>query len=205
MAEEYPAVMATFVLVIITTIGCNLIRHLTRRILRDDPIWYGYVAEFISTFQLVAGVMEGDIILEEYGLYWYAFYLWVLFISQSLTFDGDSTANTCMIWKSMLTQDDGPLIGLSKICLQVMGGQLAYPYIRFMWKVVPTNRHRLKVSHLLKVYCTSALNVSVLEGCFAEALATLTYFLTLNFQPTGKYSRMMADAAIQVLIITTGE
>ncbi|XP_030844934.1 aquaporin-12A-like [Strongylocentrotus purpuratus] len=204
MTQEYPAVLATFLLVFFTTVGCNLIRSLTKRILRNDPVWYSYAAELISTFQLVAGVIEGDIILEEYGLYWYALYLWILFVSESLTFDGDSTANTCMIWQSMLKGDFSPGVALSKICLQVVGGQLAYPYVRFMWKVVPTNRHQRKVSHLLQVYCASALNVSILEGGFAEALATLTYFMTLNFQPKGKYSGMFADAAIQVLIIVTG-
>ncbi|XP_071509890.1 aquaporin-12-like [Diadema antillarum] len=204
MTQEYPAALATFILVFITTAGCGFVRSLTRRLLRDDPIWYGYAAEFISTFQLVAGVMESDIILEEYGLYWYGLYLWMLFVSQSLTFDGDSTANTCMIWQSMLCRDCGPLVALSKICLQVVGGQLAFPYVRLMWKVVPTNRHRLKVSHLLKVYCTSALNVSLLQGCMAEALATFTYFLSLNFQPKGHYSRMITDAGVQVFIIITG-
>nr|XP_054769727.1 aquaporin-12A-like [Lytechinus pictus] len=204
MAQEYPAALATFILVFFTTVGCNLIRSLTKRILRDDPVWYSFAAELISTFQLVAGVIEGDIILEEYGLYCYALYLWILFVSESLTFDGDSTANTCMVWQSMLKRDYGPAVALSKICLQVAGGQLAYPYVRFMWKVVPTNRHRKKISHLLQIYCASALNVSILEGCFAEALATLTYFITLNFQPKGRYSGMFSDAAIQVMIIVAG-
>ncbi|PIK43728.1 putative aquaporin-12A-like [Apostichopus japonicus] len=55
---DIPPVLGTFLLVFFTTTLCRYIRSLLRRLLKDDINIYQYVAEVISTFQLVTGMVE---------------------------------------------------------------------------------------------------------------------------------------------------
>lgn len=203
---DIPPVLGTFLLVFFTTTLCRYVRSLLRRLLKDDINIYQYVAEVISTFQLVTGMVEGDTILEEYGFYWYGLYLWVFFISLTLTFDGDSTANACAVWHSMLVRNCTRLTGILKILLQIIGGQLAFPFVRFLWRFSPLAKHRAKRSSLVALHCQSALKVSILEGCFAESLATFLYFLIMvTLQPKGRIRNAVCDASVQVGIILIGK
>lgn len=203
--EAVPPVLATFLLVFFTTYLCRLLRSTLRRLLKDDLNIYQYAAEVISTFQLVAGMLEGDTVLEEYGYFWYGVYLWIFFISLDLTFDGNSTANACAVWHSVLIRNSTRLTGILKILLQVLGGQLAFPYMKLLWMFSPLTKHRDRRSALLVLHCQSALKVSILEGCFAESLATFMYFfMMVTFQPKGRVWNALWDATVQVAIILVG-
>ena len=200
-----PPALATPLFVFLSTEICEVARFLCRRVLPKNQ--YIYAAEFIATFQLVAGMMEGDIILEEFGLWWYAFYLWLLFMSQSITFDSGASASVCVVWHDVLAGEPGcgSLHGLATTVFQVLGGQLAFPFVKRLWQTSPTARHGGKWAYLLKNHCDSALKATIIGGCFAEALAVFTYFFLCHFKPKGRMGDMMSDALIQVVIIVIGE
>ncbi len=200
-----PPALATPLFVFLSTELCEVARFICRRVVPKD--YYIYAAEFIATFQLVAGIMEGDIILEEFGFLWYGFYLWLLFMSESITFDGGASASVCTIWQDVFAKQPGASVkhGLVVTVSQVLGGQLAFPFVKRLWQTSPTSRHGFKFKYLLKHHCDSALKATILGGCFAEALATFTYYFACLYKPTGRMGEMMSDSLIQVIIILIGK
>ncbi|XP_072013172.1 aquaporin-12-like [Amphiura filiformis] len=203
-ANVIPPALATPLFVFLSTELCEVARFICRRVVPKD--YYIYAAEFIATFQLVAGIMEGDIILEEFGTVWYGLYLWLLFMSESITFDGGATASVCTIWQDVFAKEPGSSVshGLVVTVSQVLGGQLAFPYVKRLWQTSPTSRHGNKWAYLLKHHCDSALKATILGGCFAEALATFTYYFACLYKPKGRMGEMMSDSLIQVIIILIG-
>ncbi|XP_077993709.1 putative aquaporin-12A [Glandiceps talaboti] len=182
-----------------TTLFSYTCRVLYRRLLPTK--YHTYAAEVVSSFQLVAGVLEGDIILDTYGLTGYSIYLFCLFLSFSLTFDG--TASVCTVWEDMLTGRINLLKGHVKIACQLLGGVFAPIFVKRYWKMAMSGSHLAK-SELLHLPCQSALKVAVLPGMMAEMLATLLSTLVINFHIGGDRYGMYVESLVSVTIILIG-
>ncbi|XP_070536645.1 aquaporin-11-like [Ptychodera flava] len=194
-----PTCPACVVFVALTTVLVYFLRALYRRVLPAK--YHVYAAEMLSCFQLVAGVLEGDIIMDAYGIIGYAFYLFCLFVSFSLTFDG--SASVCCVWEDMLARRTSLLAGHVKIACQLIGGLMAPTYVKKFWTLAMSETH-LARSELLSLPCQSALKVSILPGMMAEMLATLISTLVIHVHFGGDRYAMYIESLVSVTIVVIG-
>ncbi|XP_002739302.1 aquaporin-11-like [Saccoglossus kowalevskii] len=199
MGVVLPTCWACVAFVACTTLLMYALRAIYRRLLPSK--YHAYAAETLSTFQLVVGVLESDIVLEAYGAVGYAFYLFCLFISFTLTFDG--TASVCSVWEEMLSGKSDVVKGHIKIACQLLGGLLAPIYVKQFWKMAMSETH-LSKSQFLDLQCESALKVPIIPGMFAEMMATLISTLVCNFHIGGDRLSMYIEHLTSVTIIIIG-
>ena len=95
LTEELRSVILTTSCIFALTVSCWILRVLKRVILPTD--YRAYFEEAICTFQVVAGVKEGDIILDSHGTFYYFFFVFLLFVSFGLTFEGSGCS--CSVWE----------------------------------------------------------------------------------------------------------
>ena len=93
--EELHSLILTTSCICVLTAFCYFLRVLKRAILPEKYV--PYLEEAICTFQVVAGVKEGDIILDSHGIYFYFFFVFLLFASFGLTFEGSGCS--CSVWE----------------------------------------------------------------------------------------------------------
>ncbi|XP_033117357.1 aquaporin-12A-like [Anneissia japonica] len=199
MMYSYSDVAVSFVLLCISVIFCQMLRVISRTIL---PVKYQqYSAEVVSTFQLVVGFMEGDIILELLGPSGYAIFLFFLIISFILTFDG--AADPGNTFYEFLIGNVDSRTAVCKVVCQVIGGQFAFPWVRMLWRAEMSNPHAAQVP-LMDSVCPSCLHVSLMSGAIAEMVATFTYSFVMALEVVGGKMERYVDAGIQVFIIMIG-
>ncbi|XP_038077203.1 aquaporin-12-like [Patiria miniata] len=201
---ELPGGYGAVLFALLATLICAVARRLIRRLPAGGSA-RRYAGEIVCTFQLVTGMLEGDVVMEENGLVAYVVYLWFLFVLLGFTFDKDCTANLGLAWQAWLRGEVDAMDAISTSCSQVLGGQLAFPYAKRLWRTAPTARHGIKWQAMIQEQCNSALHASLLGGVAAEALATLLYFAARKYlMPRGKMRSIAFDSAVQVVIIALG-
>jgi len=202
---ELPVGYGAVLFALLAALLCAAARRLISKALPAGGNARRYAGEAVCTFQLVTGMLEGDVVMEENGLAAYVVYLWFLFVLLGFNFDEDCTANLGLTWHSWLQGDMDVIDSITTAVFQVLGGQLAFPYAKRLWRTAPTARHGIKWQAMIQEQCQSALHASLLGGMAAEALATLLYFgIRRYLMPKGKARGIAFDSAIQVLIIAIG-
>ncbi|XP_022098118.1 aquaporin-12-like [Acanthaster planci] len=190
---------------LLATLLCAVARRLIGKFLPAGGCARRYAGEVVCTFQLVTGMLEGDVVMEENGLVAYMVYLWFLFVLLGFTFDDDCSANLGLAWQAWLRGDIDATDAISTSVAQVLGGQLAFPYAKRLWRTAPTARHGIKWQVMIQEQCSSALQASLQGGIVAEALATLVYFAARrHLMPRGKMRSIAFDSTVQVVIIALG-
>ncbi|XP_071958549.1 aquaporin-12-like [Antedon mediterranea] len=195
----YSDVGVSFILLFISVICCQMLRSVSRLLI--PPEYQQYSSEAISTFQLVVGFMEGDIILELLGPWGYAVFLFFLVISFILTFDGAADPGNTF-FNYLIGNIDGGT-ALCRVVFQVIGGQFAYPWVRALWRAEMSTPHANQVPFMDSI-CPSCLQVPLMYGAIAELLATFTYSFVLALDVVGGKLERYVDAGTQVVIIMIG-
>ncbi|XP_033626691.1 aquaporin-12-like [Asterias rubens] len=202
---EIPAGYGAVLFVVLATLICGVARRLLNKALPAGSNVRRYGGEIIATFQLVTGMLEGDVVMEENGLLAYMIYLCFFFVLLGFTFDDDCTANLGLAWQAWIKGETDGLDASTTAVFQVLGGQLAFPYAKRLWRAAPSARHGYKWKHMIQEQCDSALRSSILGGMAAEALATLIYFLARKYlMPKGRAKSIAFDSFVQVGIISIG-
>ncbi|XP_014256072.1 aquaporin-11 [Cimex lectularius] len=123
--------------------------------------------ETIATWELCASCFELIIIADNYGVYMYAVYLFMLTVWWSKNW-GDATACPYTHFEDVAEGKQWFGGALLKIAAQLAGGLLTYKYTQYLWSFEVSSNHRGRAYEA----CTADLQVSTLLGALIECFAT---------------------------------
>ncbi|XP_077260929.1 aquaporin [Temnothorax americanus] len=131
------------------------------------PITRTLVLEFIATAELCGACFELIIIADNWGVWMYALYLFLLTIWWSINWDEASACpythmEDVVIHKKPLT------VAFLLICAELAGGLIIFKYIQILWAF------QFASTHKNRAYgdCTTDLQVSAITGALVECVAT---------------------------------
>ncbi|XP_011253414.1 aquaporin-11 [Camponotus floridanus] len=135
--------------------------------LNSYPLTRILVLEFIATAELCGACFELIIIADNWGVWMYALYLFLLTIWWSLNWD---EASACpYTHMEDVVEGKKPLgVAFLSICAELAGGLIIFKYIQMLWafQLVSTHKNRAYGD------CTTDLQVSAIIGTLVECIAT---------------------------------
>lgn len=135
--------------------------------LDSRPLTRTLVLEFIATAELCGACFELIIISDNWGVWMYALYLFLLTIWWSIMWD---EASACPYTHMEDIADGKKPIGVAllSICAELAGGLIIFKYIQLLWAL------QLASTHKNRAYaeCTTDLQVSAIIGTCVECIAT---------------------------------
>ena len=206
VTEETFSILLSSLCIVTLTIFCAFLRVFKRRFLPSQ--FQIFVEELVCTFQIVAGVKEGDIVLDTGGTWAYFVFIFVLFASFGLSFEGNGA--TCGLWEQLFFGQISIVKCLIACILQLIGGFIGLVYIKSFWKMIGLGSYHLKMyKHSTEDICESAMNSTLYEGMVAEFTATILFSIysnslrNLSLISTGKRSAYF-DAFVTSFIVIVG-
>ncbi|XP_068913262.1 aquaporin-11 isoform X1 [Tenebrio molitor] len=152
---------------------------LTRKIvnaLLGDNIFKRMILEFIATLELCAACFELIVVADNWGIWAYALYLFLLTIWWSKNWD---TATACPyspveeILEGAQDVSNAALLIFS----QILGALVTFRYVQILWAMELVETHRSKAFE----ECVADLQVHVIAGAIIEATGTCLCRLTSKF------------------------
>ncbi|XP_075259500.1 putative aquaporin-12A [Convolutriloba macropyga] len=180
LTEEIFSVTLSCLCITTLTLFCAILRYLKRTYL---PTNYQFITEeFICTFQIVAGVKEGDIVLDSTNNAAYFVFLFALFASFGLSFEeSDGSGGTCGLWELYFFENISLPKCIIASMLQIMGGFAGLFYIKLFWRVIGLGSYHMKMfKHSTEDICESAMQSTLYEGMVAEFTATILFSIYSN-------------------------
>lgn len=185
----------------------ELTRFLLKKWLTRKSRHYYYAGELISAFEFSAAVFEIAVIGKYYSTFlgFVCSFLLLCLKNTEYILDGLS-ANPCALLEGVVRRNarkSWMVDFVTKVCSQLTGALLAFPFMQFVWKSTSSELHFKQLNQGL----SSSLEVSLLVGFVVEItttfLLTMTDFLTRGglrlFNP---YIR--ASACIVICYALTG-
>ena len=191
----------TTAILVVSFLITQALRVTLRRILPQSI--YQYVAECLCVFQLTSCVCENGILLGNYGTWAYAAGMFCLGLGYSLTFD--AYGNPAAMLEQMLKKQISIVSGILKIIAEVVGGLLAYRYILFVWSTFAPSSIHMNRAEMMKNSCVSALQVNLLTGMMAEALAMFISRSVAGMGLGGPRYYKMVNAFTSVVVVVSGK
>lgn len=141
-----------------------------------DGIVKQMLLEFIATAELCAICFELVIVADNYGVWVYALYLFLLTLWWARVWEIESACPYSEMEKVVEGTQEA-LKALYVIIAQILGGILIYYYVQLLWSMELTETHRGKVDE----ECKADLQVSAAVGTFVEGLSTCVCRLASRF------------------------
>ncbi|XP_068135260.1 aquaporin-12B [Hyperolius riggenbachi] len=185
----------------------QLIRWLTKKFL-PARIYRCTTSELASSLQLCACYMEVRMLADigmwggGYGPDVISTLVFLLFLAHGFTFKGAS-ANPAVSLQEFLLRDSSLIDTLVKLLAQYAGVEAARFLTRHYWSLELTDFHTIQM--MMVDDCTSALQTSLAQGIFVEALCAFCYHLVLlRFRNTRSVYRVPTMALTITLLAYAG-
>jgi len=161
----HPLVISSLVIIFTLTLA-NILRKLFNLILKDN-IAKEIVLEFIATAELCACCFELIIIADNYGVFAYAVYLFLMTIWWGIIWENATACpynNVEDVLEGSKTISKAVILTIA----QVLGGLVIFYYIQLIWSI------ELAETHIGRAYedCTADLAVPKEYGAAIEGFAT---------------------------------
>ncbi|EZA57569.1 Aquaporin-12A [Ooceraea biroi] len=135
--------------------------------LHSYPLTKRLVLEFIATAELCGACFELIIVADNWGVWMYALYLFLLTIWWSMHWD-EASACPYTHLEDVVAGKKSLIIAFLTICAELAGGLAVFRYIRMLWafQLVSTHKNRAYGD------CSTDLQVSAIFGAIVECIAT---------------------------------
>ncbi|XP_017769512.1 PREDICTED: aquaporin-12 [Nicrophorus vespilloides] len=161
--------------IVLTALLANAARKLVKTAL-NDGLMRQLLLEFIATAELCATCFELIIVADNFGVWVYALYLFLLTIWWGKTWE-NASACPYNIMEEVAEGTQKITTATLLILSQVLGGLVIFRYIQILWSLELTENHRGRADE----ECTADLQVPMLFGAMVEGIATCLCRLTSKF------------------------
>lgn len=161
----HPLIISGLVIAV-TLIIANVLRKLIKLVLNENIV-RAILLELIATAELCACCFELIIVADNYGVFAYAVYLFLLTVWWSSVWD-DATACPYNPLEEILEGTKSITNAIMIIFSQVLGGLVIYQYVRVIWTIELAETHRGRAYE----DCVADLTVPMAVGAAIEGLAT---------------------------------
>ncbi|KAK9702153.1 hypothetical protein QE152_g30130 [Popillia japonica] len=145
---------------------CGFVRGVIKRNV-NDGLLRQLVLEFIATAELCATCFELIIVADNYGVWVYGGFLFVLTVWWSFHWETATACPYCPI-EEIFERKRNVFVGLLLVGAQVLGGLAIFRYIQVLWSFELVETHKGRAFE----DCSTDLQVPVLVGAFIEGVAT---------------------------------